>query len=162
MADIARREVKPEDREFLYELYASTRETEMALTGWSDEEQESFLRMQFKAQTTDYARNYADARFDLLLCGGEPAGRLYLDRREREIRIVDIALMPAFRNRGIGTELLKEIQTEAEAAGKAVTIHVEMNNPAMTLYNRLGFVPIGDHGVYYLMEWKPKTPAGVC
>jgi len=134
----------------------------MAIAGWSDEEKESFLRMQFRAQTEDYARNYRDAQFDLLLCDGTPAGRLYLDRREDEIRIVDIALVPAFRNRGIGTQLLTEVQAEAEADGKAVTIHVEMNNPAMTLYNRLGFDPVGDHGIYYLMEWKPKVPAGAC
>jgi ribosomal protein S18 acetylase RimI-like enzyme len=156
MPEITRRATEPGDEAFLYALYCSTRESEMALTGWSEDEKESFLRMQFHAQTTDYARNYADAQFDLLLCEGEPAGRLYLDRREDEIRIVDIALMPAFRNRGIGSELLAEVMAEAEESGKTVTIHVEVNNPAMSLYNRLGFKPVGEHGVYLLMERKPE------
>ncbi len=158
MPEITRRAVRPEDEEFLYALYASTREMEMAMVDWSDEEKESFLRMQFHAQTTEYARNYADAQFDLLLCDGKPAGRLYLDRRADEIRIVDIALMPAFRNRGIGSELLSEVMARAEENDKTVTIHVEVNNPAMTLYNRLGFKPVGENGVYLLMEWKASVP----
>jgi len=162
MPAITRRAVCPEDKEFLYALYASTRAMEMAMTGWSDEEKESFLRMQFHAQTTDYARNYTDAQFDLILCDGEPAGRLYLDRRQDEIRIVDIALMPEFRNRGIGSDLLADVMSEAEGRGKAVTIHVEINNPAMALYNRLGFMPVSENGVYLLMEWKPKVPVGAC
>jgi ribosomal protein S18 acetylase RimI-like enzyme len=42
---------------------------------------------------------------------------------------------------------------EAAAAGKAVTIHVEKNNPAMRLYRRLGFRTEEDKGVYDLMRW---------
>lgn len=162
MSEITRRPVEPGDEAFLYALYAGTREAEMALTGWSDDEKESFLCMQFHAQTTDYARNYPDAQFDLLLCAGRPAGRLYLDRREDEIRIVDIAMAPAFRNRGIGSQLLAEVMAEAEASGKAVSIHVERNNPAQRLYNRLGFKPVGECGVYFLMEWKANVPEGSC
>jgi ribosomal protein S18 acetylase RimI-like enzyme len=88
---------------------------------------------------------------------GTPAGRLYVHRREREIRLMDIALLPEFRGSGLGTALLSGLFAEAAAAGKTVTIHVEMYNPALRLYERLGFKKIGEHGVYHLMEW---TPAG--
>jgi ribosomal protein S18 acetylase RimI-like enzyme len=87
----------------------------------------------------------------------KPIGRLYLDRREAEIRIIDIALLTSERRNGVGGALLREVLTEARAAGKAVRIHVERNNPALRLYHRLGFNEIEDQGVYYLMEWRPES-----
>ena len=89
---------------------------------------------------------------------GEAAGRLYVHRGTDDIRIMDIALAPAFRGRGIGTGLLRELMAEAGASGRSLSIHVELNNPARRLYDRLGFVPAGEHGVYVLMRWtQPKT-----
>jgi ribosomal protein S18 acetylase RimI-like enzyme len=79
---------------------------------------------------------------------------LYVARWEREIRIMDIALLPEDRGAGIGTKLLRELQEEARAAGKSLTIHVERFNPALGLYERLGFQQIEDKGVYLLMEWR--------
>lgn len=93
----------------------------------------------------------------MIVVDGEPAGRLYVARWEREIRIVDIAVLPAFRGRGVGTELLHRLMEEADAARKPLTIHVERENPARTLYDRLGFRPAGEHGVYVLMERAPAS-----
>lgn len=142
--------------DFLLRLYATTRADEMAMvTDWSDEQKEQFVRMQFQAQHAWYQEHYGDAQFDLVLIDGVPGGRLYVHRREKEIRLVDISLMPELRGRGIGSALLREVMAEAEAAGKPLTIHVEKYNPAMRLYLRLGFKPIEDRGPYDLMEWKP-------
>ena len=93
----------------------------------------------------------------ILAAGGEPAGRLYVARWEEEIRIVDIALLPDFRGRGIGGELLRELMAEADAAGRPLSIHVEMNNPARPWYERLGFRPEGEFGVYVLMRRAPVS-----
>ena len=142
------------DLEFLRELYASTRAQEMAMTGWSRAEQDNFLRMQFDAQHKFYSEQFPDAAFDVIEKDGASIGRLYLDRRLDEIRIIDIALMPNNRGAGIGGALMQAILDEAGAVDKAVRIHVERNNPAMRLYNRLGFRQIEDQGVYWLMEWK--------
>jgi GNAT superfamily N-acetyltransferase len=142
--------------EFLLRLYATTRADEMAMvTDWSDEQKEWFVRMQFQAQHAWYQEHYGDAQFDLVLIDGAPAGRLYVHRRAKEIRLVDISLMPELRGTGIGSAMLRELMSEAEAAGKPLTIHVEKYNPAMRLYLRLGFKPIEDRGPYDLMEWKP-------
>jgi ribosomal protein S18 acetylase RimI-like enzyme len=92
------------------------------------------------------------AAFDVILVDGQPAGRLYVSREDDEIRIVDIALLPEYCNRGIGTTLLKGLQSEAAAAGKPLRIHVERFNPALRLYERLGFRQIDDRGVYLFME----------
>jgi ribosomal protein S18 acetylase RimI-like enzyme len=158
MNSIALRPARDDDQEFLYRVYASTREEELAVVPWSAAEKEEFLRMQFRAQDVHYRQHYADARYDVILLDGEPVGRLYVDRRDDEIRIIDIALLAEHRRKGIGGSLLRELLDEAAAAGKPVRIHVEHDNPAMSLYTRLGFVKVGDTGVYDLMEWRPDTP----
>jgi GNAT superfamily N-acetyltransferase len=156
------RPIAAEDREFLCRLYASTRAEELALTDWSEERKEAFLRQQFEAQHSHYQQHYAGASFDLVVVDGEPAGRLYVDRSPQrwhdEIRLVDIALLPEHRGRGLGRRLLGELIEEARSAGRRLTIHVEMFNPALRLYERLGFRPISQYGIYHLMEWRADSP----
>jgi len=148
------RPVEPGDREFLRNLYATTREAEMTLVPWTDEEKTSFVRMQFKAQDKYYREQFRDAEFSIMELAGRPIGRLYVDRREDEIRIIDIALLPEHRGKGIGSRVMESLLDEAGKAGKPVRIHVEKNNPALRLYRRLGFGKIEDQGVYDLMEWR--------
>lgn len=144
------------DQPFLLQLYASTRADEMAMTGWNAIEQHQFLNMQFNAQHAYYQENYSQGTFDLILQQGVPVGRLYIEEWPAELRIIDIALLPQYRNRGIGSHFLKKLMHRAESVQKRVSIHVERNNPAMVLYNRLGFKKIGEHTLYDLMEWTPK------
>ena len=156
-SDISLRPVKQTDIEFLYRLYASTRVDELAQTGWNEEEKDRFLRMQFDAQSRHYADHFADADFQLVCLDGEPIGRLYVDRRPGEFRIVDIIVLPEFRSRGVGTKLLRDILAEAHIAQMPVRIHVERFNPALRLYGRLGFSQVGDNGVYLLLERAPDS-----
>lgn len=153
------RPITDADLPFLAKLYASTRQEELAVTGWPQDQIDAFLAGQFEAQHKHYMEHYASSSFDLLLApeSGEPIGRLYLDRREKEFRIVDIALLPEWRQRGIGGGILRRILDEAGTVGKTVSIHVESNNPAMGLYLRLGFRHINTNGVYHLMEWTPAA-----
>lgn len=144
-----------DDYAFMRQLYATTREVERPHFPFTPEQWEEFMDHQFAAQSTHYAAHYPTARFDIIELDGARIGRLYVDVWESEIRIVDIALMPEFRGTGIGTKLLHEVLDEGRAAGKRVTIHVEVYNPAQSLYNRLGFRPIATSGAYYLMEWTP-------
>ena len=145
------------DRDFLRRVYASTREEEMALTAWRRDEIESFLDMQFESQHSHYRKYFKDAEFLIIERDGDPIGRLYLDRREQEIRIIDIALLTSERRNGIGGALLREVLAEAASAAKSVRIHVERNNPALGLYRRLGFKEIEAEGIYYLMEYRAET-----
>ena len=146
------------DRDFLLSVYASTREKELAQVEWEEGAREEFLEHQFSVQDHHYRTNYPGATFDVIEVDGERAGRLYVHRGTGEIRIMDIALAPAFRGRGIGTALLRELMDEAGGSGRALSIHVEANNPARRLYERLGFVPAGEHGIYVLMRWgQPNT-----
>ncbi len=140
---------------------ASTREDELAVVPWSESEKETFLTTQFNAQHTFYHQQFNEAEFLIIEQDNEPIGRLYLDRRDDEIRIVDIALLPSHRNRGIGTKYLETILEEGQGAGLPVRIHVERNNTALRLYERLGFQKVTENGIYFLMEkWPNKVPGG--
>ncbi len=152
MAEVGLRPVVDDDRPFLVELYGSTREPELAHVPWDDATKRAFVEHQFAAQDAHYRQHYAGATLDVVEVGGEPAGRLYVHRGPSDIRIMDVALAPPFRGRGIGTRLLSELIAEAAESGRKLSIHVERDNPARRLYERLGFEPAGEHGVYLLYE----------
>ena len=152
---LALRPVQPGEEEFLFGVYASTRAEELASVGWKEEQRESFLRMQFHAQYKHYRENYPGAEFQIVQVDGHSAGRLYVHHQANEIRIMDLALLPDYRRRGIGTMLLEAILSTAGRLGKIVTIHVEVFNPALRWYERLGFEKVTEHGPYYLMKWTP-------
>lgn len=156
---VSLRSVIPEDREFLIQVYAGTRSEELKLVDWDEGNKDEFLRMQFEAQDRYYRDNYRSASFWVVLFEGQPCGRLYIDRWNTEIRIMDVALLPDFRNRGIGSALLGHILSEGSRLGLPVTIHVEQFNPALRLYERLGFMPAGENGIYLLMRWSVGQPS---
>jgi ribosomal protein S18 acetylase RimI-like enzyme len=145
---------RDDDDAFVAELFASTRREEMAPARWPPQQLEAFLRQQYDAQRKHYRTYYPDADWLLIEHAAAPIGRLYLERWTSEHRIIDIALIPSARGRGFGAAILRDVLDEAAAADKAVSIHVEKNNPAMRLYRRLGFRTTADKGVYDLMEWR--------
>jgi ribosomal protein S18 acetylase RimI-like enzyme len=159
MAAVTFRPAAAADAELLYRIYAGTRAEELAPVPWSDAQKEAFLRMQFRAQSLDYQANFAAAEHLIILADGVEAGRLYVDRRPDEMRIVDIALLPEHRGAGVGGGILRGLLAEAAAVRKPLRIHVEHYNPALRLYERLGFRRTGDDGIYFLMEWIPEETA---
>jgi GNAT superfamily N-acetyltransferase len=156
-AGITYRPKTDDDRPFLCELYASTRADELAQVPWSAEQKAEFLTMQFNAQWSHYADYYPDAEFMVVERDGKPIGRLYLDRGPEDLIVVDIALLPEERGKGLGRLMMQEVLDEAAATEKYVNIYVERYNPAMHLYVRLGFEPIGESGVYFKMRWTPAA-----
>ena len=148
------RPVTETDTDFLSRVYASTRWEELAVTDWSDGQKAQFCRQQFTAQDAHYRKHYPTAEFSVIERDGTSIGRLYVDRWPKEIRIMDITLLPEHRGEGMGTKLLRDLQEEARGAGKVLSIHVEKFNPALKLYERLGFTVREDKGVYLLMEWR--------
>lgn len=154
LADVGLRPACAEDRDHLVAVYAAARADELAAVPWSDEQRAAFVAQQFTAQDTYWHALRPGASFDVVEVDGRPAGRLYVDRTPGEIRIVDIGLLPEYRDRGVGFSLITGILDEAAASGTPVTIHVEQGNRARTLYDRLGFRPIGTTGVYDQLEWR--------
>ncbi|MBI5655920.1 MAG: GNAT family N-acetyltransferase [Geobacter sp.] len=160
---ISLRPVTDDDQEFLFQLYASTRAEEKELVGWPDELWDQFMRMQFDLQQAHYRRSYDNPSFDIILGDETPIGRLYLDRRADEYRLIDLALLPQFRGLGIGGNLLKAVVRESEEQGLPVSLHVEKNNPILDYYRRIGFRIAEDRGAYFYMIRTPAataSPAG--
>jgi ribosomal protein S18 acetylase RimI-like enzyme len=145
------------DLEFVAQLYAETREEELRPVGWPDEVKRAFLRSQFDAQWAHYSQHYHDAAFQIVERDGSRIGRLYVWRGQDDFRIVDIALCREARGAGIGGALVREVMQEAARSGKSASIHVERDNRALGLYQRLGFERIDEHGLYYLMKWSPRV-----
>jgi GNAT superfamily N-acetyltransferase len=152
------RRATSDDEPFLSRVYAGTRAAELAAVSWTEEEKAAFVEMQFRAQAQYYCEHYPNTSFDVIVLDDQPAGRLYVARWTDEIRIVDIALLPEFCNGGIGTRLIQGLQAEARDADKPLRIHVERFNPALRLYQRLGFTEIEDKGVYLFLEWRIREP----
>ncbi len=155
--NISLRPVETYDGSLTFEIFASTRQAEMALVDWAESQKEVFLRSQFEAQRRSYLLQFPSAQYQVILCDGIPAGRLITEQSEHEIFLVDIALLPEQRNKGIGTFLLRELQAQTAQAGKLIRLHVELFNPAMHLYERLGFAGVRQSGLYYEMAWRPQT-----
>jgi RimJ/RimL family protein N-acetyltransferase len=153
------RPITDADMEFLHRLYGTTREDELKQVDWTPEQKAAFVAQQFHAQHQYWQENYTDTSWDLILRDGQPIGRLYVARWPDQIRIVDIALLPAHRGGGTGTQLIRGLFAEGDASGRKVSIHVEIFNPARRLYERMGFVQAGEHGVYLLMERPPVADA---
>lgn len=154
---ITLRSVSQDDEDFLYQLYSQTHIDDMGARDWEASQQQFFLRMQFNAQQRFYQAEYADADYRIILLDQQPVGWIVIARRANEMLGVDIALLPEHRNAGIGTALLDDMKAEATQTGKPIRFHVTKLNPAIRLYERLGFVRIGETGMHFLMEWKPST-----
>jgi ribosomal protein S18 acetylase RimI-like enzyme len=135
-------------------MYRETREAELAATGWPAEQCRAFLDQQAAAQRRHYRTHYPGASFQLIEVQGRVAGRLYLHETDDDLRIMDIIIMPAWRRHGLATEILRSIQARAQERGTGASIHVEKNNSALRLYERLGFRVADDVGVYWLMRWR--------
>ena len=139
--------------DFLYRTYASTRTEEMALTGWGPEQQHAFLRMQFEAQKRSYAAQFPDAKYWVIELDGAPVGRLIVDRSAADILLMDIALLPEFRGKGIGSHLMDQLTDEARQTGKAIRLHVERFSPVLRWYERRGFRTVAESAIYLEMLW---------
>lgn len=159
LLSICLRPATERDECFLRLVYAESRREELDQVAWPEGAREAFLHSQFDAQAKHYTQHYPGAEFLVIEAGGEPVGRLYLHRVATEIRIMDIALLPAARGQGIGTSLLKALLDEGRDTSRLVSIHVEKFNRALHLYERLGFRQVEDRGVYLLLHWLPAAAA---
>ena len=132
-----------DDRAFRYRLFRDSRSDEWERLPLDATLRAQLMRLQFEAQTISYRAQFPDARFDIVELADEPIGRIVVDRPGTMLRLVDLALVPQYRNRGIGTAILAALIDEAQAAQLPVRLRVAAGNEAaLRLYLRLGFVAI--------------------
>jgi ribosomal protein S18 acetylase RimI-like enzyme len=152
---VSLRERTGADAEFVRDVYVAYRWPELSVTGWPDAVKLEFLHEQHRMQDAHYGRFYQGAAWGIVEMRGERAGRLYLFRQGTDLRIVDIALLPAFRNLGLGSSLIKAVQSmAAEERLVKVSIQAEGTNRALRLYERLGFRAVETRSVHHRLEWR--------
>lgn len=147
------REATPEDEQFLFDVYASTRQEELEGLGWDDNQKRDFIKMQFLVRERSYPR--VDDR--IIVLDERPIGRMLVDRNDGEILLRDIALLTQYRNRGFGTILIYDLMKEATNSGRAIRLHVLATSAAVRLYQRLGFSITGEEAAYLEMKWIPAV-----
>lgn len=157
-AGLTFRPIADDDMQFLARVYASTRKQELAATSMTDMKKAGLMLLEFRAQHAHFLKHYPQADMLVVMGGGNEIGRLYLERWPTRHGIIDLALLPAFRRHGAGGVILRDLMDEAAAAGKDVSVLVGKFDPAMRLYQRLGFVTAEDKGVYNLMRWRADAP----
>ncbi len=153
---IALRAYQDTDRDFLFRLYSSTRAQEIAPFGWPPAQQEAFLRMQFTAQQRWYSMSYEQAEHQIIEEGGVPIGRIMVLRQPPAAVLIDIALLPEHRGKGIGGELIRQVIQQCDQQGLPLRLQVLRANPALRLYERLGFVRTQEDQIYIHMERSPS------
>jgi len=152
------REAGEDDGENLFGLFTASRDDlTAAISNWDAAQQESFMRLQFQAQRDQYRHQYPGAQWDVVIRQDEIIGQILVAAIDDELRLVDVSLLPEFRNRGIGNALLSDLLDKAAGENKRVTLHVLQGNPAVRLYERLGFSHSGEQGIYRRMEWVPVS-----
>jgi ribosomal protein S18 acetylase RimI-like enzyme len=149
------RATTPDDAPLLLEIYASTRLSELEFVPWDESQKRALIKMQFEARQQQYREAYSGAVSSIILRRGQPIGTMLVDKQERDIALVDIALLPEHRNAGLGTQLVKALMNEAASGGKIVWLHVLATSAAVRFYERLGFKKTGDDGTYLEMTWQP-------
>ena len=146
-----------EDDDFDLSVYASTRLPELTGLGWTPEQIDDFVRMQYQAQSRHYRQHYRDADRSIVTVASEGAGRLIVARSDEGILIIDIALLPGYRSLGIGGTVVRRLLAEAEEAGLPLRCHVEQANPARGFWEHLGLSPVRVDGAHILMERRCAT-----
>lgn len=147
----------PQDEPFLFVLYCSTRADEIAPFGWDPIQQQAFLDLQFRARERHYQVQALDVDRRIIMLGELPIGELIVMRSSAEIRLADIALLPAQRGQGIGSSVIRGLFDEARLKEVPVTLHVEKASRARGLYDNLGFAVTSETGSHYKMEWHPAV-----
>jgi len=153
---ISLRPYREHDRDFLFKLYASTRIEEIAPFGWPPAQQEAFLRMQFTSQQQWYAMSYAQAEHQIIERDGAAIGRIMVTREKPAAVLVDIALLPEHRGKGIGAALIRELMGQCDQQKLPLRLQVLRTNPALRLYELLGFIRTAEDQIYVQMERPPK------
>lgn len=145
--------VCPHHEAFLYELYVSTRVDEVTAWGWDESTRENFLQMQWNAQSRHFASEYPNVEHYVIRHNGQLVGRQMTSSTDEEILLIDIAILPQYRNQGIGTALIVELQELAKQTRKRLHLSVLTTSAAVSLYQRLGFVTDKENELYYFMKW---------
>ena len=119
---------------------------------------QKIIDQQYHAQHEVYFASYDTAQYGIIQWSGISIGRLYVHYRDHEVRVLEIAILPEYRDRGIGGIVMKGLCIEAGMRRTPIRLHVHYLSPALRFYQKLGFRRIGEAGPAYYMEWRHPDP----
>ena len=140
------------DMEFLRHLYRTTRD-DIDQLNLPDKMRAQILDQQFEAQHAHYLNIFPNAKRDIVLSGYTQVGRLYVQYGFTGIQVIDITILPAFRNSGIGTAVMRGVLDRSRLEKVPVRLRVIPGSPAVRWYTRMGFRKIADEQSHWQMEW---------
>lgn len=148
------RPVEAEDEWMLRVLSAESLRPKLRAAGLAPREIELLVEMQFRDRTTQPRSGEGELQPSVVQIDGVEVGLLVLDRRPGETRIVDFALLAAFRGRGFGSSLLRSLQREAAGEGRLLGLRVARDSAAQRFCKRLGFREVAADELHVEMAWE--------
>lgn len=142
-----------QDTSVVFNIFGGTR-SEFGHLGWEQSQLDCFLRQQFDFQQRGYASTYPHATTEIIVVDGVTCGYQLVDRSGPEVVLVEVAVSPDFRGRGVGSKVLELLLESARRCKQDVVLNVRTDNPAQSLYERFGFSAVGEHGFYRSMRWE--------
>ncbi|MBV8192873.1 MAG: GNAT family N-acetyltransferase [Alphaproteobacteria bacterium] len=154
---IVLRPEQEQDATFLADLFRVTAGRDLGLMPIDGAIKETLLRMQFASQAATYRAQYPSGRFDIIEQGDKSIGRIVIDPGTEAGRIVDIALLPERRARGLGTAILAAVLDRFARRRRRVLCQVLANNEAsLRMFHRVGFRQVGECPPFLHLEWRPS------
>lgn len=117
------------------------------------------LELQVMAARRSRVAQFPAAARQVVLLGDEAVGAVVTAREPRILHLLEIALLPAWRGRGIGSVVLEHLFREADGEGLTVRLSVYRSNPrAHALYRRLGLAEVDADELMFKLERPPAVP----
>ncbi len=143
----------PDDEPFLFSAFCAARCGDFIAAGCTGDHLDLILRMQFRVQQQAYQSRYPESAPDIILATDQQVGTWWVAETADEHRIVDIAILPEFRGKGIGSALVIRLIEKARQTGKPVRSSIaKSNGRSVSFHAHLGFQICGDDGVYIQMQ----------
>ena len=148
MEPIALRSCRPDDAAFLFRLHRVALGEYVAATwGWDDDDQRRRFEEAFNPEVQQ-----------IITVGGVDAGVLRVAERKDFLEVGLLELLPEFQRQGVGTKLMNQVLEGARARGVPVRLQVLRTNAgARRLYERLGFVVVGETATHLQMTKIPEA-----
>ena len=145
------RPVRDDDLPFVEALYLATTEPLMKALGRWD-------RPVAQARVARSLRHHPSR---ILTDGGIDIGWLQVSQKPSGFHLNQVHLLPSYRNRGIGSCLIRRVLERAQQLRQPVTLNVIQGNPAIALYRRMGFAVVNQGAELVQMRWHPEPAEAV-
>ncbi len=153
MIDFSLIKIIPADKSHYEFIYCLKKEAYVdyikRIWGWDENAQREF-----------FAQEWRKLKPSVILYDNKPIGSICIWNDNESIHIERFYVVREYRNKGIGSHLIKNVLDKADKEKLAARLHVLKINPAISLYKRHGYEVTGEDEIMYWMERKPSSKKG--